>query len=348
MEASVITARRFPFHLVYLGFVLCVLTVSFFIVRSTGFAQNTDLLALAVTLDVVLLIPGVYLLLAVTLGWRKLTVIPVFVLSLVSAHLLLPETGESYLKYVELALAPIELSILVFLTIKVRQIRKGYREAKAPEMEFQEKLEGVLEKVIDQPRVVRILATELSIIHYGLFAWRKRPRHATTDEIFSYHEKSGLGLIVGVFVVLIAIETPVLHYFISLKLPPLAWVVTALGLYGVVFILADFNACRWRPIRVRDGNLYLNTGLRWRCAIPMTEIESVEATTFDIENKEGLLNAAVIGDQNLIIRLKKPHTAIGIYGFKKEFDRVAVTVDEPAKLMLALRPEATSGSRVDP
>ena len=89
-----ITARRFPFHLVYLGFVLCVLTVSFFIVRSTAFADNTDLLSLAVTLDLVLLVPGVYFLLVVSLGWRKLTVIPVFVLSLVSAHLLLPESGE--------------------------------------------------------------------------------------------------------------------------------------------------------------------------------------------------------------------------------------------------------------
>ena len=333
-----ITARRFPFHLVYFGFVLCVLTVSFFIVRSTGYAQNTDLLSLAVTVDVVLLIPGVYFLLAIFLGWRKLTVIPVFVLSLVSAHLLLPSSGEGYLKVAELALAPIEIAVLVFLTIKVRQIRKGYRDARSPSGEFQETLEGVLGQLIDQPQVVRILASELSFIHYGLFAWRKRPLYTTTDEVFTYHEKSGLGLIIGVFMVLIAIETPVLHYFISMKFPTLAWVVTALGLYGVVFILADFNACRWRPIRVADGNLFLVTGLRWRCTIPLSEIDRVEANTFEIEDKEGLLNAAVIGNQNLIIKLKNPHTATGIYGFKKNFDRAAVTVDEPAKLMTALMP----------
>jgi hypothetical protein len=335
----VITARRFPFHLVYLGFVLCVLTVSFFIVRSTAFADNTDLLSLAVTLDLVLLVPGVYFLLVVSLGWRKLTVIPVFVLSLVSAHLLLPESGEGYLKYVELALAPIELFALVYVTIKVRQIRKGYREARAPEMEFQEILEGVLEKIIDHPRVAKILATEVSFVHYGLFAWRKRPRYTTTDEIFTYDQKSGLGLIVGVFMVLIAIEVPVLHYFIALKFPVLAWIVTALGLYGMVFILADFNACRWRPIRVMGGRLRLMTGLRWRCTIPLSEIERVEANTFDIEDKEWLLNATVIGNQNLIVYLKNMHTASGIYGFNKDFNRVAVTVDEPSKLAAALSPQ---------
>lgn len=282
-----ITARRFPFHLVYLGFALCVLTVSFFIIRSSGWEQNTDLLSLAVTVDVVFLIPGVYLVLAITLGWRKLTTIPVFVISLVCAHLLLPEAGEGYLKYVELALAPIELLVLVFVTVKVRQIRRGYREARSPEMEFQETLERVLEKIIDHPRLVNILATEVSIIHYGLFAWRNRPRYTTTDEVFTYHEKSGLGLVAGVFLVLIAIETPVLHYFISLKFPPLAWFITALGLYGVVFILGDFNATRWLPIRVRDGILHLNTGLRWRCSIPLSEIDRVEATTLDIEDKGG-------------------------------------------------------------
>lgn len=333
-----ITARRFPFHLVYLGFVLCVLTVSFFIVRSSAFAHNTDLLSLGVTLDLVLLIPGVYLLLAVSLGWRKLTVVPVFVLSLVSAHLLLPENGEGYLKYVELALAPIELFVLIYVAIKVRQIRKGYRRARAPEMEFQETLEGVLEKIIDQPRLVKILATEVSFIHYGLFAWRKRPRYTTTDEIFTYDQKSGLGLIVGVFMLLIAIEVPVLHYFIAMKFPVLAWVVTALGIYCVVFILADFNACRWRPIRVEGGHFHLVTGLRWRCTIPLSEIEKVEGNTFDIEDKEGLLNAAVIGNQNLIIHLKNTHTASGIYGFKKDFNRAAVTVDEPARLAAALSP----------
>ena len=333
-----IATRRFPFHLVYLGFVLCVLTVSFFIVRTGEYSRHTDLLSLAVTLDIVLLIPGTYLLFAYAMGWRKITVIPVFVLSLVSAHLLLPEQGESYLKIAELALVPIEIFVLVFVTIKVRQVRRGYREARGPEAEFQQTLEAVLASVFDHPRFVRILATELSIIHYGLFAWRKRPRYTTNDEIFTYDRKSGLGLIVGVFVVLIAIETPVLHYFISLKLPVLAWVVTALGLYGVVFILGDFNACRWRPIRVRAENLELNTGLRWRCTIPLSEIDGVEQTTLDIENKEGLLNAAVIGNQNLIMTLRSTHKATGIYGFEKEFTRLAVAVDEPEKLFDALMP----------
>jgi ABC-type multidrug transport system fused ATPase/permease subunit len=338
LEAPVITTQRFPYHLVYLGFVLCVVTVSFFIVRTNGFAENTELLSLAVTLDIVLVIPMAYFLLAFWLGWRKLTVIPIFLLSLVGAHLVLPEDGETYLKFGELALAPIELFVLIFLILKVRQIRRRYRAARRPEAEFQETLEGVLAKIIDHPRFVRVLATELSIIYYGLFAWRNRPRHTTNNEVFTYDRKSGLGLIAGVFFVLIAIETPVLHYVISLKFPLIAWVVTALGLYGAVFILGDLNACRWRPIRVRAGNLELNTGLRWRCTIPLSQIEFVESTTFDIESREGLLNAAVIGNQNLVIFLKSKHTATGIYGFEKEFDRVAVTADEPSRLAAALVP----------
>ena len=126
-----IIARRFPWKAFYFGFALCVLIVSFFVVRSSAFADHTDLLSLAVTFDVVLLTPGVYVLLALVLGWRKLTVIPIFVQSLINAHFLLPEQGEAYLKYVELALSPVELFLLVFVAVKVccrldRQLRKNY------------------------------------------------------------------------------------------------------------------------------------------------------------------------------------------------------------------------------
>ena len=148
-------------------------------------------------------------------------------LSLVGAHLLLPTNGEGYLRVVEMALAPLEVLVIVFLMIKVRQIREAYRDARTPSADFQTTVEEVLERVIDHPRTVRILATELSLIHYGLFAWRNRPEYTNDGEVFTYHRNSGYGLIAGVFLFLIAVETPVLHLFVSSRFPILAWVITA-------------------------------------------------------------------------------------------------------------------------
>ena len=335
-------ARRSPAHVVYLAFVGCVVITSFLVVRSNGFAEHTDLLSLAVTLDIVLLVPGVYLLAAIRMGWRKVTVIPVFVLSLACAHLVLPASGEHYLKYVEFALVPIELFVLAFVVIKARQLRHEYRAAKTESVDFLETIEQVLGRIIDHPRVVQIIATELSLIHYGLLSWRNRPRYTTGGGVFTYHEKSGNGLVLGVFLVLIAIEVPALHLLLGSKFPTLAWVLTALGLYGVVFILGDFNATRLRPIRIHDSKFDLKIGLRWRCTIPLSEIDDIEATTFDIEDRDGLLNCVVIGNQNLVIRLKRPHTATGIYGFEREFDRIAIAVDEPALFSAALTCDGAS------
>jgi hypothetical protein len=61
--------RRYPIAFLYLTFVMTVLAVSRVVVETAAFETHRDLLAMAVTIDMVVLVPLAYLVLAVMRGW---------------------------------------------------------------------------------------------------------------------------------------------------------------------------------------------------------------------------------------------------------------------------------------
>jgi hypothetical protein len=64
----------------------------------------------------------------------------------------------------------------------------------------------------------------------------------------------------------------------------------------------------------------------------------VETTTHDIEDKDGLLAAVLMGNQNVVLHLKTPATADGLYGWAKEFNRISLTVDDLPAFVEAVTP----------
>ena len=72
--------------------------------------------------------------------------------------------------------------------------------------------------------------------------------------------------------------------------------------------------------------------------IPLDSIQKVETTTHDIDDKDGLLSAVLAGNQNVILHLRGPATASGLYGTQKRFQRLSLTVDDVQSFV-----EAVSG-----
>jgi hypothetical protein len=332
---------RFP---AFLGFWLTILTVVFFITRSSEFDTHPDLLAMAVTVDVVLLVPLVYLLLARRFGWRWISVVPVLVVSIVAANLLIPAEHQRWLHGIELALAPLELLLIGFLIHKVRAVRQGLRKRDVDAEDFLEVLEVVLMHVTDTIRPAKIMATEVAMIYYGLTGWWRKPVDRPGRTAFSYHRSNSHGTVMAVFLFLIAVETAVLHWLLLPRIAWLAWIVFALSVYSCVFLLADLNAARLRPLVVEEGVLTFRVALRWRAAIALSAIERAEPNTLDIDDKDGLLAAPLVGNQDVILHLTAPHSAIGLYGFRKEFDRLALSVDDVQGFAQALSTDVNGGS----
>jgi hypothetical protein len=216
----------------------------------------------------------------------------------------------------------------VLLVRKVLAIRKDYRSTGATAEDFVETLEQVLARAIGGGRPAKMVATEVAMIYYGLVVWRADPGNHQGRRTFSYHRGCDHATITWLFIALILLETAVLHWFLLPRIPLLAWVLLALSLYGVVFLFADLSAARLRPIYLEGDTLVVRVALRWSVRIPLQNIARVETTTHDIEDKDGLLAAPLIGNQNVVLHLGSPATAHGMYGFTKEFRRISLAVDD--------------------
>jgi hypothetical protein len=328
-------ASRFPIYL-WFGFALAVCTFSYVLVQSSPFAVRPDLFSLAITLDLTLILPGLYFFAAWRCGWPKLSVIPVFVVCLVAANVLLPDEHQAAVGWIEIGLFPLEIAAVAVLIYKVRKITAGYRNAGTGEAGFIETLEEVLSGVLGNRRLARLLVTEISVFHYALFAWRKEPETGGSEASFSYHVNCGYGAIVAVFVFLILLETICLHILLSLWSVVPAWTVTAISLYSLLFLVADYNASRLRPIVIEGDDLILRIGLRWRAPVTLSDLREIRTGSIPEDERKRYHRAVLFGSPNVFLELDRPCTLTGFYGIERKTDRVALAVDAVEGFVKAL------------
>src|SRR5262245_40470685 len=262
------------------GFVLlcgALLAVETAVVASRAFAARPGPLAVAVTVDLVAV--------PLALGWLLLVrrarltpwiLVPVFLSSLLAARLLLPSTERATLGAFERLVPLVELGLLAVLVARVRRLRVELRLERARTSDALDAWERSLVKVLGSRVAAAIFVTEMAVLAHALRGWR-RPVPARADaQVFAYHRRRGYPALLGTILVVLVFETVGLHLVVSRFNATLAWVLTALGVYGLLWLLGDLNAARLRPVLVEAGTLHLRAALRWRAAVPLDSIEAVE------------------------------------------------------------------------
>jgi hypothetical protein len=177
----------------------------------------------------------------------------------------------------------------------------------------------------------------MSVLYYGLFSWRQHVA-MRSGQSFSYHRAGGYGGIVALLMMISAIEIGGVHLIVVRFSATAAWVLTALGLYGVLWILGDFQATRLRPLVVDADVLRVRVGLRWSLDIPYELVESIRLVTNPPPPKRAAnhLHAALLTRPQFLLELRQPLRALGPYGIEKEVRTVAIAVDDLPSLRSAV------------
>jgi hypothetical protein len=315
---------------IFITFSLAVLGVSYLIIHSRLFMENPEILSFGLTFDMTITIPILYYFLARRGKLPKALLIPIFILSLTVASLILPRHHHHFLDLIKHAIFPIEVFITAYLIFKITRIVKEYKRLKPKGGPgFSRILKECLVKTIGHGKIPDFLGTEISIFYYGLFAW-KRPKQ-TGENTFTAYKKSGYGSIVGGLAFLSLSEVLAFHVLFMQISIIAAWIIFVLNLYGIIFILADFNATRREPTYIEDEKLYINAGIRWKAIIPVRDIKSVELSNESLRGKQILSATTIFNGPNLVIVLEKTHKADGPYGIRKNFDKVLLNLDEPQR-----------------
>ena len=296
--------------------------------------ESTSLVtASALTLDFVITIPALaYLLLVRTKRLPLIALFPIFAVGYAFALATIPAeyyTVHNVLKWVVI---PVELLFVGYLLTLARKMIKSTAGADA---DFVTRFRMISRGVLSKRVPADILTTEISILYYAC-RWRKSNRDGSTS--FTVYKEVGYLTVLVTLLALFVIEIVALHYILISSHPTLAWTLTGLSIYGLIWVVGDYRAMVERPIRVTAKHLQLRVGVRWDADIAFDQIALVES---NVSMKEpigrGTAKLGMLSQSNLHLTLKEPVEIVGMYGLRKKTTDIWLQVDRADDLCKLLR-----------
>lgn len=333
-------------------YAFCILTL-----HSPAFASRPELISRAVTFDFVVSVPCLYWWLMVRRArWPTLSLLPVWVLCLLVAGALLPPAHRQFLYLARYLIVLVEVGVVGVIALKAAGATRAYRTQRAAAggggHDPVESLRAGLRQALPVARAADVVADELALLYYALLSWRRSALPPAGAVAFSYHRESGYGALLLTLAFLAVLELVGAHFVVaSWWGHGAAWVLTALSLYGLVWLLGFYQAVRLRPIVVGAESLQVRVGLRWDVQVPFSQIAGVYTPAAGKAYPKGgdFLRAVTLGEPQLIIRLHEPLTARGMYGMSRQVRAIGVAVDDAAAfreiLISRVRAARAHGSR---
>ncbi|MEL6654814.1 MAG: hypothetical protein AAFP77_11305 [Bacteroidota bacterium] len=315
--------QRYPFVIPLATALLAVLSV-----HSTFFHQEPQLFALAICGDLLITSPLLYYLLIRRTAIPKITVLSVFILGLILASFLLPAEQQWLPKLIRTYSLPVvETGLVAWVLYHVFRVRSTFKEQE--HTDFYRALRVATQSAFPSA-MAKFLSGEIAAVYYSLFCWRERI--LTTGE-FSYHKKSGTGLIIGTLIGVILVETFAVHLLLERWNVLVASIASALSLYGILQLIAIARSAAQRPIRLdaQTQTLHLVYGFFAAAEISLNSIERIDCTSRTVAEEEGHVSLSPLGSfgsHNIIIHLKTHAHLERLYAAPKSFTSIALWVDE--------------------
>lgn len=324
--------RNNTYYAATIAIVLLIFGTCFLITISEAFVENSGMLSIAITLDLAVTTPLIYFLLIRRKAIPKATVVPVFIAGLIVASFILPSNNQQLLAMLKtFALPVVELGVIGFIFIKVRQTVLEFRKQEASDIDFLSVLRLSVDSVFGKGIVSKVLTTEIAVFYYALFSWKSKT--VGTGSSFSYHRKSSKLAMIWVFVFLIVTETFILHLLLVLWKPWIAWVMSAISIYTLFLLIGHLKACIQRPIIVMEDRIQIRNGLLGDTEILFDMIENVTDQLKTDEKTDLKKKLDAFDTPNVSIALKNVNSIKGPYGKTTAYQTLLLSVDDPKEFM---------------
>ncbi len=242
-------------------------------------------------------------------------------------------------------LVSIAIAALVFDYLKVSRFLVVLKEQEATQCPHDSAIQASLISTVRSPLILKAFKTELLSLHYAFFAKFETSGVATKHTSFSYARSSNAR---DVFLFVALSQLPFLPFIHAIlehhKGPGVAWVVTLLTLWSVIWYLAQVEAVKFRPIELSDKYLRYRFGLFWESDISLSNIKRARridvAETLD---EDDLFQSPLGSAKNVMLEFEAPVRFRGPYRISKRNSKAAISMDNPERFLgqLALRGVAT-------
>lgn len=313
---------------IVLGLPLLVLLFSIFLTHTIPFSNNPSQLSLAITADLLITIPLLYLALIWKTKIPKYTAISAFIVGLIVASYIIPVEHQSLLSIAKTFVLPvIELGIFVVIVIQFHAISKKFKANSKDSIDFYDTIKIAVKETLPK-KIAPLFITEIAVIYYAFFGWNNQP---IKENEFTIHRRSGSREMLSAFSFIILIETFAVHMMLNSWSNTLAWVLTFLSIYTGLQIFALIRSLPKRPIKIEGSNIHFRYGFMCETTVEISNIESIEFSRKVDEGNNSIQKLSILGDidtHNTLIHLKEEVTITRIYGIKKNFKTLALHVDE--------------------
>ncbi|BBH22000.1 hypothetical protein Back11_33450 [Paenibacillus baekrokdamisoli] len=178
------------------------------------------------------------------------------------------------------------------------------------------------------------------VFYYAFFKWGRIQEDKQLS--FSYHKKS---LYLFIFLALVheqLLEFIAFHYLLNDRFPDfLVSLLQVIHLYGIIYLIGDYNLVRRGRVKVDDTKILINVGIRKSIEIDRKEVKSVSV----IHSEKELIHASssfwvvatplfykqFIGfkdDINCQVILKKAIRSYGFLGISRDITHINLAVDD--------------------
>jgi hypothetical protein len=300
------------------------------------FGENANVMAKAITLDLILTTPVIYLLLIRKTTISKLTIIPFFIIGIVLASVVLPVGNQGLLDLVKTWILPIvELIVLTIVVRKVLLVRKKYKQSRKAAPDF---LTALRQSTADMLplRVANIFTIEIGMIYFTFFHWKKAKYQSNE---FSYHKESGILVILGVLLFVALVELFSVHLLLHENYKTAAWVLSIISLYGLIQLIGLMKSIPHTPIRLEENQLVVRMGIFQEAAIPYAFIDTVEITMADYPKENPDYQKITPFDHNCIIHLNSQAQMSSFFGIRKTYQHLVLSVDDAKRFKACLEDE---------
>jgi len=286
--------------------------------------QHESVVSVALTLDLVVVVPlAFYLLVVLRRGLPIVMLAPVLVLSALAASRVLPADQQQTLRVLEALAAPVELALIGWIGWRAaRALREARRDAAADPLE---QLRRAAFEVTRNGRAASVLASEIAVFWYAIGSWRARAHAPAGTVAFTHHRRSGHAGIVLAFVLVMTVEGLAVHLLLLGWSTLAAWIFTIGTAYGALWLIADYRATVLRPILVSDEDVLVRAGLRCTIQVPMAQITGIGHEKPSL-GKESV-NLTLLGTPTHWLTLAEPMFAEGPYGFRRRVRAIGMKPD---------------------
>ena len=324
MDAN-ITSKRGIIAFGFLGLAY----LSIFLLFNVNLIENElSGISWALSLDLLLTLPLIYLAIIWKSDIPKTTVVPIVIIGLIVGYQIIPTSEQFILDgFKQWILPVIEIAIFAFVIFKIRSISKSLGKKSETIRDTYDLIRSTVSEIIPG-RVGVMVSAEIAVMYYGFINWKT---YAIGPNEFSYHKRSGSPSLFYALLMIIAVETFALHVVVIKWSVVAAWILTVLSVYSAFQIFGIARSFSKRPIVIDEGELYLKYGILAELKIRIEDITEVELSRRFTGEDKHVQRISPLGELeafNTILYLKQNYIIHGMYGFKKDVKTLLLHVDE--------------------